>query len=189
MPGEGYALSFPGNEGSEPTDGSEPRFLVVGKIVGPSGLKGAVKAEVMTDFPDRFRLLETVYLGDELAPHRLLSFDLRKQGQQAILRFEGFASREQAETLHGKLIWIGAEEAMPLEEGLYYVHQVLGLKVETEAGNPLGVLTEVLFPGSNDVYVVSDGEREILLPVLQDVIRQVDLAGRKMVVRLPEGLL
>jgi 16S rRNA processing protein RimM len=188
MPGEGYALSFPGDEGSGPPEGSELRFLIIGRIVGPSGLHGAIKAEVMTDFPDRFRQLETVYLGDDFAPHRLLSSDLRKNGRQVILRFEGFTSREQAERLHGKWIWIAAEEAMPLSEGVYYIHQVLGLNVETEAGEQLGVLTEVLCPGANDVYVVTDGEREVLLPALEEVIRQVDLAARKMVVRLPDGL-
>lgn len=188
MPGEGYALSFSGDEGSGPPDGSELRFLIVGKIIGASGLKGAVKAEVMTDFPDRFQRLETVYLGDDFAPYRLLGSDLRKNGRQVILRFDGLTSREEAEKLHGKWIWISTEEAMPLAEGVYYIHQVLGLRVETEEGEQLGLLTEVLCPGANDVYVVSDGEREVLLPALEEVIRQVDLAARKMVVRLPEGL-
>ena len=68
-------------------------------------------------------------------------------------------------------------------------HQVLGLRVESASGESLGVLSEVLFTGSNDVYVVDDGEREVLIPVLEDVIREVDLAAGKMVVRLPEGLI
>jgi len=189
MPGEGYALSFPGDEGSGPPGGSELRFLIIGQVRGPSGLQGAVKAEVMTDFPDRFGQLETVYLGDDFEPYRLLSSDLRKNGRQVILRFAGCTSREQAERLHGKWIWVAAEQAVPLAEGMYYIHQVLGLSVETEDGEPLGTLTEVLCPGANDVYVVNDGEREILLPVLEEVIQKVDLSARKLVVRLPDGLL
>jgi len=189
MPGEGYALSFPGNEGSGPGNGSEPRFLAVGKIVSAVGLRGAVKVLVMTDFPDRFEQGKTVHLGDELVPHQLCSVELRKNGQQAVLYFQGCDNRAQADRLRGKLIWIPSEEAMPLPEGRYYLHQVLGLQVETEDGESLGVLNEVLFTGGNDVYIVSDGEREILIPVLEDVILEVNLTTHKVVVRLPEGLL
>lgn len=189
MTGKDEALSFPGDEGSGPYNGSEPRFLVVGKIVRAVGLRGAVKAQVMTDFPDRFGLLETVYLGNELSPHRLRGFELRKNGSEVILHFQGCDNRDQAEDLCGEFIWIPGEEAMPLPDRQYYVHQVLGLEVETEDGVSLGVLTEVLFTGSNDVYVVNDGEHEILIPVLEDVILEVDLTIRKMIVRLPEGLL
>lgn len=189
MPGEGNAPSFPGDEGSGPHNGSEPRFLAVGKIVSAVGLRGAVKAQVMTDFPDRFGLLRTVYLGDELAPYQLRSFELRKNGRQVVLCFQECDDRDQAERLRGKFVWIPREEAMPLPEGHYYVHQVLGLEVETEEGESLGLLHEVLFTGGNDVYIVTDGGREILIPVLEDVVLEVNLTVRKMVVRLPDGLL
>ena len=189
MPGEGYALSFPGGEGSGPQGGSEPRFLVVARILGAFGLRGEVRAEIMTDFPERFELLETVYLGDELAPYRLRGHRQLKGGRQVALAFAGGTDRNFAETLRGKLVWIPIAEAMPLAEGQYYVHQVLGLTVETEDGAALGLLHEVLVTGSNDVYVVHDGTREVLIPVLKDVIRRVDLAERKMIVRLPAGLL
>jgi len=189
MPGEGYALSFPGGEGSGPQGGSEPRFLVVARILGAFGLRGEVRAEIMTDFPERFELLETVYLGDELAPYRLRGHRQLKGGRQVALAFEGGTDRSFAETLRGKLVWIPIAEAMPLDDGQYYVHQVLGLNVETEEGEPLGQLREILVTGSNDVYVVHDGTREVLIPVLKDIIRRVDLAERKMVVRLPAGLL
>ena len=105
------------------------------------------------------------------------------------LAFAGGDDRNFAEALRGKLVWIPIEEAMPLAAGQYYVHQVLGLAVETEDGDALGILREVLVTGSNDVYVVHDGTREVLIPVLKDVIRRVDLAERKMIVRLPAGLL
>lgn len=188
MPGEGNSVSLPGDGGSGPHGGSEPRFLVIGRIASAVGLRGAVKALVMTDFPDRFGLLETIYLGDELAPHRIRSYELRRKGQHVVLRFQECQDREQAERLRGKLIWIPSALAMPLPEGQYYVHQLLGLEVETEEGERLGALKEVLFPGGNDVYVVGDGEHEVLIPALRDVILQVNLAVRRMVVRIPEGL-
>lgn len=188
MPGEGYMLPFPGDEGSGPQDGSEPRFLIIGQIVGAAGLKGAVKVDVMTDFPERFESLKSIYLGDELALTQIVRAELRKNGRQIVLQLEGCENRTQAEGLRGKLLQIPAEEAVPLEEGLYYVHQVLGLNVETESGESLGVLSEVLFTGSNDVYVVTGEGRELLIPVLEEVIREVDLDRRKIIVRLPEGL-
>jgi 16S rRNA processing protein RimM len=188
MPGEGNSVSFRGDGGSGPHTGSEPHFLVIGRIASAVGLRGAVKALVMTDFPDRFGLLETVYLGDELTPHRISSYQLRKEGRQVVLRFQECQNRDQAELLRGKFIWIPTEQAMPLPEGQYYVHQLLGLEVETEEGEHLGVLREVLFPGGNDVYVIGDEKQEVLVPALRDVILQVDLAERRMVVRVPEGL-
>lgn len=188
MPGEGNSVSFAGDGGSGPHSGSEPRFLVIARIAGAVGLRGAVKVLVMTDFPDRFGLLETVYLGDELVPHRISSYELRKQGRHAVLRFKECQNRNQAELLRGKLVWIPSAQAMPLPEGQYYVHQLLGVEVETEEGERLGLLREVLFPGANDVYVVGDEENEVLVPALRDVVLRIDLAERRMVVRIPEGL-
>ena len=142
----------------------------------------------MTDSPERFGLLETIYLGDELAPHQIESYELRKGGRQVVLRLRGCENRDQAERLRGKMLQIPIEDALPLEDGLYYVHQVLGLAVEAEDGEFLGILSEVLFTGGNDVYVVKQGGSELLIPVLEDVIQDVDLPNRKMIVRLPEGL-
>ena len=189
MPAKDYALSFSGEEGSEPQGGSEPRFLVIGQVVSPVGLRGELKVDVMTDFPERFALLRTVYLGEEMTPYTLSGADLRPSGRQVVLRLQGCKTIEQAEELRGQMVWIPIEEAVVLPEGQYYVHQVLGLAVETEAGEPLGRLKEVLATGSNDVYVVSDGQREVLIPVLEEVILNVDLAAHKMVVHLPEGLI
>jgi 16S rRNA processing protein RimM len=143
----------------------------------------------MTDFPERFSALKTVYLGEEQTPYPLLRSRVQREGRQVLLRLGGVLDCDQADKLRGQMIYIPVEQAMPLEEGQYYIYQILGLSVETEAGEPLGLLTEVLLIGSNDVYVVSDGSREILIPALEDVILTVDLSARKMIVRLLDGLL
>jgi len=194
MPGEGYVLSTGnessmGTEGSGLTSGSEPRFIAIGQVTGSFGVRGELKVAVMTDFPERFSALKTVYLGEEQKPYALLSSRVQREGRQVLLRLGGVLDCDQADKLRGQMIYIPVEQAMPLEEGQYYIYQILGLSVETEAGEPLGLLTEVLLIGSNDVYVVSDGSREILIPALEDVILTVDLPARKMIVRLPDGLL
>jgi 16S rRNA processing protein RimM len=178
-----------GDEGSGPVDGSEPRFLVVGQVLAPFGVRGGVKVEVLTDFPERLKELHTVYLGDKLTPFEVRHVDLRINGRQAIFFFQGYDTPEAVASLHEKMIAIPVEEAVPLEEGQYYVHQIVGLTVQADTGETLGVLTDVLFTGSNDVYVVVKEGHELLIPALDDVILDVDLAARTMRVHLPPGLL
>ncbi len=174
--------------GSGPVSGSEPRFIVIGQILAPFGVRGAVKVEVMTDFPDRFSDLETVYLGDGHQPHAVRRAEVRTDGRHAILQFEGCDTPEDAARLRKQLVSVPAEDAVPLEDGQYYVYQIMGLTVQTDAGETLGVVADVLFTGGNDVYVVKRDGREVLIPVLEDVILNVDLPARTMIVHLPPGL-
>ena len=87
-----------------------------------------------------------------------------------------------------QLVQIEAQTAAPLPPGLYYHHQLIGLAVFTEEGEHLGELTEVLETGANDVYVVTGPQGELLLPVIADVIRSVDLESHRLTVHLLEGL-
>lgn len=166
----------------------KPRpYIIIGRVVRPWGTRGEVKVEIMTDFPHRFALLKRVYLGREATPFALKGFKLHKGW--AILKLAGCDDRTAAEKLRGKLVQIPMEEAMPLGEDEYYVYQIVGLTVWTTKGERLGRVTEVLSTGSNDVYVVRDGEREILIPAIEDVVKEIDLAGGRMVVELMEGLI
>lgn len=160
--------------------------MIVARILGPHGLQGEVKAEVLTDFPDRFSLLKTVYVGDELSPAVLEGH--RLQGGKIILKLEGCEDRENAAELQGKLVYVTLEEAVPLAEDEYYVYEIMGLEVWTTEGEFLGYVDEVLHTGSNDVYVVKNGRGEVLVPALSDVVREVDLERGRIEVRLMEGL-
>jgi len=162
-------------------------FLAIGRILRPWGVQGEVKVEILTDFPERFRLLRTVYLGQGRQPYTLER--ARRHGHQMVLKFKECRSRLAAEALRDQLVQIPVEEAMPLEEGEYYEHQIIGLDVVTREGEKLGRVTEVLFTGANEVYVVHGRGREILLPAIEDVILEIDLTGGRMVVALLEGLL
>jgi len=168
-------------------DGSGPRYLVVGKIVAPWGVRGEVKVAIETDFPERFSRLKRVYLGEEATSFVLEGSRLHQR--HVLLKLEGCDDRNAAEKLRGQLVQIPIEEAMPLGEDEYYIYQIVGLDVWTTKGEHLGRVSEVLFTGANDVYVVQGERGEILIPAVEDVVVEVDLAGGRLTVELMEGLI
>jgi 16S rRNA processing protein RimM len=161
-------------------------YIAIGRVERPWGIKGEVKVKILTDFPERFSLLKRVYLGDEAIPFALEGFRLHKG--RALLKLKGCDDRSSAEKLRGKLVQIPIEEAMPLGEDEYYVHQIVGLIVWTKDGELLGRVKEVLFTGSNEVYVVEGDDKEILIPAIEEVVVEVDIEGGRMIVNLMEGL-
>jgi len=168
-------------------DGSEPRYLVVGRIVAPWGVRGEVKVTLETDFPERFERLKRVYLGEKATSFVLERSRLHKG--HALLKLGGCDDRDAAEKFRGQLVQIPIEEAMPLGEDEYYVYQIVGLDVWTTEGEHLGRVSEVLFTGANDVYVVHGEKGEILIPAVEGVVLEVDLAGGRLTVELMEGLI
>ena len=165
-------------------------YLAVGLITSAHGLRGEVKVELHTDFPERFAPGIDVYLGEELEK-ATISASRPHQGQ-LLLQFEGYESRVAADLLRGLWIFIPDDEAVELEEDTYFVHDIIGLSVQTAGGKLLGTLSEVLFTGANEVYVVAtpdEPSREILLPAIADVIKEVDLENGILTVELLPGLL
>ncbi|MGC8838355.1 MAG: ribosome maturation factor RimM [Anaerolineae bacterium] len=166
----------------------KPQYLAIAQIVAPHGIRGEVRATILTDFPERFALLKVVYLGEEARPVRLEGYRFHRG--QVLLKLAGYDTRTEAEELRQVLVQVPVDEAMPLPEGTYYVHEILGLEAWTESGEFLGEVVEVLETGANDVYVLQGGPLgEILIPALESVVLEVDLEGGRMLVRLPPGLL
>jgi 16S rRNA processing protein RimM len=163
-----------------------PSHLIIGRILAPHGVDGEVEVENLSDFPQRFAGLELVYLGEELAPAVIER--QRSKRRRILLKLKGCEDRDQAGRLRGKYIRVPVEEAMALDEDEYYIHEVLGLEVWTGEGEFLGCVGEILFTGSNDVYVVSNGEKELLIPALSDVVKEIDLSAGRMTVELMRGL-
>jgi len=169
-----------------PESEERPRFLVIGEILRPQGVKGKLKVRVLTDFPEHFRGLKRAYLGQTLRPVIVEGVSLHQR--YALLKFAGYDDRTSAETLRGAVVQIPIEEAPPLAQGEYYFYQIVGLAVWTVQGEYLGRVREVLVTGSNDVYVVRGPRGEILLPAIEEVIREVDVEAGRLMVRLLEGL-
>ena len=135
----------------------------------------------------RFRNLKTVFVGEERTPADILH--RRVIGKGAVLRLSTIKSREAAREAFQTYLYVPEAEAVPLPEGEYFVHQIVGLTVVTAEGQTLGTVREVLETGSNDVYVVRQGSREVLVPALKDVVRRIDLDAKTMEVALPPGLI
>lgn len=167
----------------------EFHYLAVGRITRAHGIKGEVSMEILTDFPERFEATEWVYLGDEneAAPYRLESY--RPHKKNLLLKLAGVTTRTQAEQLRRQFVQVPVEEAMPLPEGNCYLFQLIGLKVVTTVGETLGLVADVLETGANDVFIVEDGQRQILLPDIPDVVKVVDLENEQVVVELMAGLI
>ena len=172
---------------------SEPRFLVIGKVIGAHGVGGELKVQIISEDPHRFGRLEQVYAGledREPVPWMLERFRLHKG--HALLKIANCSDRDTAQSLRGHLLHVPLEDAIPLEEGEYYEYQILDLDVWTVSDEHLGKVVEIIETGANDVYVVHGtypGHREILIPAIEGVVIEIDLDSGRMVVELPEGLL
>jgi 16S rRNA processing protein RimM len=164
----------------------EPNHLAIGRVVRPFGLRGELKVELLTEYPEQLGRLRTVYLGPETKPWTVEGIRIHKKA--ALFKLTGCDDSNTAETLRGALVQVAREDAVPLEEDEYYEHQIVGMTVVEENGTLLGRLTEIISTGANDVYVVVGPEGEILLPAIESVILDIDLDAARMVVRLIEGL-
>jgi len=170
------------------TNSAEPRFVAIGRIIRPHGVRGEVAIEVLTDFPERFDTVEVVYLGNELEAEAWRVKATRWHKDHVLLALHGCPDRTAADKLRGLLVQVPIEEAMPLSEGEYYVHELVGLDVVTVEGEDLGRISDVLFTHANDVYVVVGPRGQILLPAIAEVVERIDLTAGQMVVRLMDGL-
>jgi 16S rRNA processing protein RimM len=164
-----------------PTD-----FLAVGRVLRPHGVRGELLLTSLTDFPEHLAEQKVVYLGEPPQPHPLAGVRLHRG--QLIIRLADCHARDEADAFRDQIVQIETQLAAPLPPGLYYHHQLIGLAVYTEEGEHLGELTEVLETGANDVYVVQSPQGELLLPVIADVIRTVDLEAHRLTVHLLDGL-
>lgn len=163
-----------------------PSFLVIGRILGPVGTRGDVRAQIITDFPDRFERLTTVYVGDNLKPFHVQLAKL--ESGTVLLKLATVDDANAAAALRNADLHVPIEEAVTLPDDQFYWHQIVGLDVWTDDGRSLGKVTEVLRTGSNDVYVVGRGSNELLIPAIEDVIREIDLPARRITVKLLPGL-
>ena len=162
--------------------------VIIGKIGAPHGVSGALKIIPITDFPDRFADMKTVYVDKDLL--HIASVQVKNDGQLILMSFEEYPTRETAAQLTKKLLYVDRSEVVPLQKGQYYTFDIIGLEAFNEAGESLGLVTDVLQTGSNDVYVVSKkgDSAQLLIPALKSVVLEIEIATGRMIVRLPEEM-
>ena len=178
------------------SDASVPHGLVaVGRIIGAHGVEGEIRVKATSDVPGRFDEGTRLFVSkDGIVPEmRTYRIDKsRTTGSKGndvlIISFQGFRDRDQALRLSGFWLCVAQSDVPSAEEGEFFHYQLIGLKVRTVEGEDLGEVSEVLVTGSNDVYVVTGGEKEVLVPALSKVVREIDIDSGFMVVDLPEGL-
>ncbi|TMF30505.1 MAG: 16S rRNA processing protein RimM [Chloroflexi bacterium] len=157
--------------------------LRIGRVLKAHGVKGALRVELLTDFPDRFAPGREMVVGG-----RRLRVARSEELQGSVLvTFEGISDRTAAEPLAGAYVTVPLAEARALPADHYYHFQLVGLTVfDTRQARQLGRVAEVLSYAANDVLRVTDGDREVLIPMIRSVVRSIAPAEGMIIVDLPE---
>ena len=150
-------------------------------------MKGALRVQLLSDFPAAFKRRKQLLLGEALRPVDVISASVGPAS--AIVRLVGVETIEAAAALRGEYLYVASADAARPPRGEFYLHEIVGLSVETEDGRPLGRIAEVLRTGANDVYVVAGPLGEVLVPAIEDVVRRIDPAAGRVVVRPLPGML
>ena len=165
-------------------------LVVIGRITKPHGIGGEVRVTTFTESPRVFTQYERIYLRLPDGEPRLMKIRtarLHKNG--VLLQLENVVDRNRAEELVGAELLIRREWLPEPDEDEYYWIDLIGLQVVTNTGEPLGRVVNLMAGSEDDLLVVKEGEREILLPFRNEIIREVDLNQGRIVVDPPEGLL
>ncbi|MDI6814947.1 MAG: ribosome maturation factor RimM, partial [Dehalococcoidales bacterium] len=159
-------------------EASELKFITIGQILAPWGIKGKLKVEVVTDFPQRFVPSSKIYINRQ--PMTIDTTEWHKG--KAIIKLNTIDGIEAAQKLRGQVVEIHCSQVYPLPEGQYYHFQIIGLEVWTTQGELLGNITQILTAESNDNYVVSGAKGEILIHAIEDVVKSIDLNKGRIVI-------
>lgn len=165
------------------------KFILVGEVVRAQGIKGKVKVRPLAD-PDILIEAKGVYLGiNEVHPayYKVTASQLHKGA--ALLALDGIDTMNKAEGLVGSRIFADRDALEDLPEGEYYWDQIIGLDAITDDGRMLGKVKEIFPAGSSDVYVIRDGPREYLIPAIEEFVKEIDVAGGRIVISPIKGLL
>ncbi len=164
-------------------------YFRVGVIANTHGIRGEVKVFPTTEDPQRFKGMKEILLdtGKEKLELEVASVKFFKN--LVILKFKGIDNINDIEKYKGMDLLVTRENAIPLEEGEYYIADIIGAKVVTEDGEDFGVLKDVLTTGANDVYVVEHEGKEVLLPVIPDCVLARDIEQKLVTIHVMKGLL
>ncbi len=167
-----------------------PEFITIGHVEKVHGVQGGLKVRPLTDYPPRFKELTSLQVErrtGQISEYQIEQVSL--QGNSVYLKLQGLDSRDAAESLRGAYLNIPRAEILPLDEGEFYFFEVVGFEVVTNAGRSLGLIEEVLDMPANAVLRVTTQDKEHLIPVIPDVIEQVNRESGRVVVNPIDGLL
>jgi len=165
-------------------------YFEIGQIVNTSGLKGVVKANLFTDDITKIEDFDKVLIEKNKQLIEYVIEEVKYHKNQALIKFKGIDNIDEAELLRNCFIKIHRDSEEKLPQDTYYIVDLIGLEVFSDDNERLGILKDV-FPvpsGNHDIYVVETGEKDLLLPAIGDVIKNIDIQNNKMIVHLIEGL-
>lgn len=162
----------------------------MGKVVRPHGIEGVLRIKSYAQSEESFLNAGTVILrpsSGETRAYAVLS--VRPHKNVFLMKLEGLTTLEEAEEYRGAAIFIRKDILLRPEEEEYFWHELLGLEVYLSGGQYVGTIKHILPTGSNDIYVVEEGKREVLIPAIHDVVQEIDLINNRMIIAEVEGLL
>jgi 16S rRNA processing protein RimM len=152
--------------------------LKIGEVLKPQGIRGELKIKTFTDFPEDVKAFGTVYIDG--TAYKILSFRVDGSGA-AYVGLRGIPDRNAAELFRGKILEGDREDAPELEDGQYYIVDMIGLECYADSGEFLGTLCDVQIL-SSDIYTLEKDGKKILFPVVNGVVLDVDIASKKMII-------
>lgn len=165
-------------------------YFEIGQIVNTFGIKGMVKVKPFTNNIKRFDDLKNVYIKNRKEKKEYQIEEVKYHKNMVLIKFKGIETPEDANLLRESYLLIDRSKEEPLEDGNYYIVDMIGIEVYSDKGELLGNLEDIFNTGSNDIYVVKDNQgKQILLPAISEVIKQIDIEKRKITVHLLPGLI
>ena len=164
-------------------------FLEIGKIINTHGLKGEVKISAWTNLPEDFEDFSYALVKGERGEEKLNIEGIKYQKNNLIVKFREINSIEEAQCYKNAVLYLPKEALGELPENVYYIADLLDCEVFSEDGEKIGVLYDIFSTGSNDVYDIRrENAKNLLVPIIDGVVKAVDIENKKIVIKLPEGL-
>ncbi|MTI47685.1 ribosome maturation factor RimM [Sporosalibacterium faouarense] len=162
-------------------------YLQIGKIVNTHGIRGDLKVIPLTDDTKRFEDLDTIYIENEKEVFNIEKVWYKKN--LVMIKFKGYDNVNDVLKFKNRFLLIDKKDAVELPENTFFIHDIIGLKVFTVDGEEIGLVKDVLQPGSNDVYVVKTKGKDALIPAIKDVVKEVNIQEKKIVIDPIEGMI
>lgn len=164
-------------------------LLEVGKIINTHGLRGEVKIVTWTDYPEVFEEIGSVFVKKQTEQKKLTIKNVKYQKNNIIVKFAEIDSIEEAEKYKNAVLSADRDALGELPEGVYYIADLIDCTVFEENGDKIGLLVDVFSTGSNDVYDIKrDGKKNLLVPIIDGVLKSVDINSKQIIIKIPEGL-